>query len=390
MIAVKLAVRNLIGAGLRTGLNVFILSFAFVVIIWHMGILDGWNRQARRDMIDWEIGGGQVWHEGYDPYDPFTLADAHARVPESFQSAREKGLVTPIFVAQASLYPEGRIQSVLLKGIDPRQTILKIPSDKLGMAAVEIPALIGTRMARSCQLRQGDRVTVRWRDAHGTFDANEVLIVGLFKTDVSTVDSGQLWVPLDRLQDMMQLPDQATFLVTARDANSTWQVPGWTFQGHDVLLEEMDRIISRKRVGGVIMDGLLVLLAMLAIFDTQVLTIFRRQKEIGTEMALGMTRGQVVRLFTIEGAMHSVLAVLVGAVYGIPLLWWMAVQGFPMPAGMDDYGLAIAERIFPVYSLGLVAGTTLLVLVTATVVSYLPARRITRMNPTDAIRGRLQ
>ncbi len=61
-------------------------------------------------------------------------------------------------------------------------------------------------------------------------------------------------------------------------------------------------------------------MAMLAVFDTQVLSIFRRQKEIGTYVALGMTRGQVVKLFTIEGAMHSVLAALVGAVYGIPLL----------------------------------------------------------------------
>ena len=66
---------------------------------------------------------------------------------------------------------------------------------------------------------------------------------------------------------------------------------------------------------GVIIWGIMLLMAMLAVFDTQVLSIFRRQKEIGTYVALGMTRGQVVGLFTLEGAMHSVLAALVGAVY---------------------------------------------------------------------------
>lgn len=63
MIALKLAYRNLLGAGLRTWLNVIVLSFSFVVIIWQRGLLEGWDRQARRDMIDWEIGGGQYWHQ---------------------------------------------------------------------------------------------------------------------------------------------------------------------------------------------------------------------------------------------------------------------------------------------------------------------------------------
>jgi len=39
---------------------------------------------------------------------------------------------------------------------------------------------------------------------------------------------------------------------------------------------------------------------------------------------------------------------------------------------------------------GLVLGTTLLVLLSTTVVSYWPSRRIAKMNPTDALRGKLQ
>ena len=70
---------------------------------------------------------------------------------------------------------------------------------------------------------------------------------------------------------------------------------------------------------------------MLAIFDTQVLSIFRRQKEIGTYVALGMTRKQVVALFTVEGAMHSVLGRL-----GRSVLWHsapdvQAIHGLPFP-----------------------------------------------------------
>ncbi|MDY0333828.1 MAG: hypothetical protein RBR47_02630, partial [Bacteroidales bacterium] len=56
----RLAYRNLMGAGLRTWLNVGVLSFAFVVIIFYRGLIDGWNQQARRDSIAWEYGHGHL------------------------------------------------------------------------------------------------------------------------------------------------------------------------------------------------------------------------------------------------------------------------------------------------------------------------------------------
>jgi ABC-type antimicrobial peptide transport system permease subunit len=34
--------------------------------------------------------------------------------------------------------------------------------------------------------------------------------------------------------------------------------------------------------------------------------------------------------------------------------------------------------------------TTVIVILAATIVSYIPARRIAKMNPTDALKGKLQ
>jgi putative ABC transport system permease protein len=62
MLSLKLAFKNLLGAGLRTWLNVLALSFAFVLIIFYNGMIDGWNRQSRRDTQAWETGKGQFWH----------------------------------------------------------------------------------------------------------------------------------------------------------------------------------------------------------------------------------------------------------------------------------------------------------------------------------------
>jgi len=63
--------------------------------------------------------------------------------------------------------------------------------------------------------------------------------------------------------------------------------------------------------------------------------------------------------------------------------------GMPMPASMDASGFPLGERLYPAYGAGLVAGTTALVFTVTTIVSYLPTRRIARLKPTDALRGRL-
>lgn len=105
-LAIKLAFRNLIGAGLRTWLNVIVLSFSFVIIIWMKGVITGWDHQAKIDMTNWQIGEGQYWHENYDPYDPFTLNDSHAPVPEILREEVRQDSMTPLLISQGTIYPQ--------------------------------------------------------------------------------------------------------------------------------------------------------------------------------------------------------------------------------------------------------------------------------------------
>ena len=389
MIIPKLALRNILGAGLRTWLNVVVLSFAFVAIIWTQGLYEGMNDQVERASVDAALGGGQYWQENYDPFDVLSLEDAHAIVPDSLRAMIDAGAATAILAVQGTLYPKGRIQPVLIKGIDPDQALLSLPTGFLKTGEDRFPALIGSRMARSTGLQVGDTVILRWRDAKGTFDARDVEIVQVMKTVVQSIDQGQVWIPLDRLRDLAGMEGEASLVVVAQGTLERPPAPGWVFRDLDFLLSDIKQLVQMKSAGATILYAVLILLAMLAIFDTQVLSIFRRKKEMGTLMAMGFTRGRVIRLFTLEGALHGVLAAIVAALYGIPLLTWYAGQGWALPAGMDSYGFAIGEKLFPVYSAGLVAGTTLLVLGITTIVSFLPTRKIAKLKPTEALRGRV-
>jgi len=391
MLTFKLAYRNIIGAGLRTWLNVFVLSIAFVAIIWTQGLIEGMNKQVMDAMIDMELGGGQFWHQSYDRYDPLSIEDAHGSLSDGLTTLIEKGRATPVLITSGAVFPEGRVQTILLKGIDPKQKIINIPSEVLQIHDSDIiPALIGGRMAKETRLAVGDDVTVRWRDVHGTFDATDIRIVGIMNTSVQSVDVGQIWVPLASLQNMIQAFDEATLIVLEKQIKA---IPPddavWISRDLDYLLKDLKELIRTKSVGSSIMYLLLLFMALLAIFDTQVLAIFRRRKEIGTLMALGMPRRKVIGLFTLEGALHGIMALLVGAVYGIPLLRLSAARGLSMPETMDNFGIALSDTLYPSYGAGLVMGTTLLVLIAVTIVSFVPTRKISKLKPTDALRGKL-
>lgn len=389
MLLPKLAYRNLLGAGLRTWLNVGVLSFTYVLIIWHQGIFTGMYRQTSFDTIKDQIGGGQYWHKNYDPFDPLTLEDSHGPVPHELNPLIDSGEAAAVLIRQATIYPEGRVQSVRLNGIDPGQKVLGLPTEKLNDNRKILPVMIGKIMARRNSLNIGDLVTIRWRDAHGTFDATEGEVVQIMASNVPAVDAGQLWLPIERLREMTALPGEATLITLGQELHKQQRAGGWTFRTQEYLLEDIINMVRAKRIGGIILYAILLFLAMLAIFDTQVLAIFRRRKEIGMLMALGMTRGRVIILFTLEGMMNGILALAVGAVYGIPILYYTAKTGIPLPYSGEEWGIALTARLFPYYSAWLVGITVVIVMLTVTVVSYLPSRRISAMKPTDAIRGKL-
>ena len=391
MLTIKLAFRNIMGAGFRTWLNIFILSIAFVAMIMYIGLVNGVYDQMERNTIDTELGGGQFRHHVYDPFNPLTLKDAHAPISPDLNDLVSRGLALPILITSGAMFPHGRIQSTLIKGIPPDQDILILPAQALEQENPDIiPALIGSGMADQTRLKIGDEVTLRWRDIHGTFDAADVFITNIMRTTNPAIDIGQIWLPLDDLQEMMQASGEATLIVLKKKLNT---IPTgddtWVYNSLDDLTAFISTMYKGDAGGAALINGLILAGALLAIFDTQALAIFRRRKEMGTLMALGMARRNVIGLFTLEGSLHGALALIVGAAYGIPLLILTAVKGIPLPDMQNMVGLAMPMKMYPTYGVPLFVGSTLLVLVTVIIVSYLPTRKISKLKPTDALRGKL-
>ncbi|MCB0404126.1 MAG: FtsX-like permease family protein [Bdellovibrionales bacterium] len=384
-----LALKNVRGAGLRTWLNVATLSFGFVTIVWMQGIYEGMMRQMVTAQIDTEYGGGQFWHKAFDPFDPLSFEDAHGEPGDALKKLVAEKKATPILLRTGAIFPNGRAQSVVLRGIEPTQEIVQIPGGVLLREGEALPGLIGKRMAEATGLKKGDTVTIRWRDVSGTFDATDVEVVEVMNIAVPGLDAGQLWLPLRTLRRLIGSAEATTLFVTEKGyVESHIEDPNFVWKNNDFLLSEERAIFESKKAFGYILYVILMAMGLLAVFDTQVLSIFRRRREIGTLMALGVTRSEVVGLFTLEGSLHGVLALFAGALWGIPILAHAAKIGIGLPKMSDNMGIAIGARLYASYAPQVLVVTLCVLLCSVVVVSFLPARRIAKMRPTDAIRGK--
>ena len=388
----KIAMKNILGAKLRTWLNVFVTAISFFMIIFISAMYDGMREHAMQVSIDTEIAGGAYWHPDYVPLDPMTFEDAHSVPPDAVRALVDQKKAISVLVSQASIYPNGRIMPVIMKGITPEQNIVNMPTQTLANNdEVTIPVLIGQGMANDSKLEVGDSFTIRWLDADRTYDADEGIVVHIMDTENFKLDMGHIWVPLEKAQAMLAMEGEATYVTYAEGLSIVENKGDWVPRDVKYLIRDMEALIEADEPNAAIFYIILLCFAGMGIFNAQVLSIFRRGKEIGTLMALGMTRARVVGLFTLEGGLNAFLAAIMTVILFGPLLWYFGTNGIWLGVDYSDgsMGLIVEKYLIPVYSVGLVVTTTIIVSIIVLIVSYLPSRRIARMKPTDALRGKV-
>ena len=351
---------------------------------------DGMLQHAKQVTMDTEIAGGAYWHPEYDPLDPMTFEEAHSVPPSAIQALIDENKAFPVLVSQASIYPGGRIMPTIMKGIPPAQRIVNMPTDALlGHEDIAIPVLIGKGMASESKLEVGDAFTIRWLDTDLTYDADEGTVVHIMDTENFKLDMGHIWIPLDKVQSMLAMEGEATYVTYGKGVQPVQDKGDWIPRDINYLVQDMEAIIEADKPGAQILYLILLAMAAMGIFNAQVLSIFRRGREIGTLMAIGMTRPRVVGLFTLEGGLNAVLSAAVTLIVFGPILWYFGAYGIPLPIDYSEMGLIIAKRLIPVYTIGLVVSNTILVSIIVLIVSYIPSRRIAKMKPTDALRGKV-
>ena len=109
-----------------------------------------------------------------------------------------------------------------------------------------------------------------------------------------------------------------------------------------------------------------------------VVSVIQRSKEIGILRAMGTTRGQIIRLFLLQGGLLGFAGSMVGAVLGAGgLVYWHSVAR--QADGGELFPLMLEQQLF-VY-------TAILATLTGLLAAMAPALRAAKLDPVVAIRG---
>ncbi|MCB5251429.1 MAG: FtsX-like permease family protein [Candidatus Cloacimonadaceae bacterium] len=389
----KLALKRIAGNGWRSVFNILILFLVLMGMLFIQGMYDGWMRTARRQKEEWEIGAGHFEHSNYDKYDSFTFKDSFAKIPDHIQELIRQNEVVPILVFSGVLYPQGRMTPISIKGIPWDQALLKIPSQMLRVKDEypgSLPTVIGQDMARTNGLSQGDLVSMRFKDARGVFNAYDIEIVKVMATPVSSIDESQVWIDFTVLNSLVALQNSATLFILKDEATQLNLGSNWRYISQKKSLEDVLAMMKADQAGGYVVIALLLFLAMIAIFDTQILAVFKRRKEIGTLIALGMTRRQIIRLFTYEGCLYMVFGTILTAILGLPLFIHLGTKGIPLPQELSNLNVGgFSETMKSYYDPLTILFMLIMVFVLTLFASWLPAAKIARMKATQALRGKV-
>jgi predicted permease len=117
--------------------------------------------------------------------------------------------------------------------------------------------------------------------------------------------------------------------------------------------------------------GLALLLATVGVYGLRAFDVSRRTREIGIRMALGATTANVERLILREGMRTALVGVAVGLLLAL---------------GVGKLVSGLLYRVSP-FDPAVLAVAVVVLAVSALAASYVPARRASRVMPTEALRA---
>jgi putative ABC transport system permease protein len=113
-----------------------------------------------------------------------------------------------------------------------------------------------------------------------------------------------------------------------------------------------------------------LLLAVIGIYGVLAYSVAQRRQELGIRLALGAERAHIVRLVVGQGMVLAIVGIAIGLLAAFVLSQFMSSQLYKV--GTHDLTAFVAAP--------------LVFLCVALIASYLPARRATRVDPTEALR----
>lgn len=394
--------RQLLRQRRRTSFGLLSVAFGVAALIFAAGFIEYIYFAMREGTIRSRIGHIQIAQQGYfesGRADPFRFV-LPSSAPERAVVAQASGVVSVgqriEFSGLASL-GEATI-SFVGEAIEPGKEVelseaIVISNGTNLTDADGEGAVLGEGLAANLGARVGDRLVLVVSTPSGGINAAEVRVRGLFSSATKAFDDAALRVNLALAQRLLRVDGAHLWVVALRATEQTdetlgrlsasldpgrFEIVPW-YRLADFYTKTVD--LFSRQVG--VLKLVIALLILLVISNTVTMNVLERTGEIGTALAIGVSRWRVLRQFLIEGAMLGTLGGILGAVVGTAFAWAVSAVGIPMP---PPPGLGRGFTAEVLATPAIVGEALLLAALSAVVASVFPAWRVSRLAIVDALR----
>ncbi len=405
---VSLAFRNVTRHRRRSVIAVGAVAFGVVAMLLANGFIDWVLWGMRETTIRSHLGHLQVTRAKYregGTADPFAyLIPPDAPIRAALEAEPHVAVVAPRLSFNGLVSRGDATLSFIGEGVAPDREAAIHRSDRFNLSVNIVegrdlgddakPAVIvGTGLAENLGAKVGDAVVLLANSPRGGLQAVEATVVGLFQTVSKAYDDSALRVALPTAKKLLRVDGDHLLVVllddtrrtagTAASLRARFPDGGVEFTPWYDLADFYNKTATLFSQQAAVVNLIIAIIIVLSISNTLMMSVLERVGEIGTAMALGVTRAQILRQFLTEGVLLGALGGALGVAIGTVLAYAISAVGIPMPPppGMGR-GYVAEIMVTPrlaLEALGIALATTL-------AASVYPAWKAARFVIVDALR----
>jgi lipoprotein-releasing system permease protein len=392
---------------ITTWISVLGISLGVATLIVVVGVMSGFERELRSKILGTQshvvvVESGEASMKKWDDVLKLVRKDS------------EVVAASPFVFGQAMLSSNGSVTGAVVRGIDPvrekdvtnlaaymRAGSLDSLSAEGGMPGV----ILGSELASSLGLQLGMEVTII--SPVGAITPMGVLpksktfkTTGIFRSGFYQYDSGMALIDMKVSQDFFGLGAGVTGVHmkvkeifgaerVSRRLQKDLLYPYWV-RSWQLMNRNLFSALKTEKTTMTILLLLVIVVAAFNIIGSLIMVVMEKGREIAILKSMGATRGVILRIFFIQGAVMGLAGAVLGTIGGLVLGWNLGV----VESFLENYfGLDILPpSVYNISRLPVhmtVSDVTLMALgafLISLLATVYPAWRASRVDPVEVLR----